>query len=66
MKAINYILGFGGTIAAVVAAIYAGRFTSFALRCHDLLLAASCAFGAVWFGALAVKIGAWAISQTNH
>ena len=60
MKAINYILGFGAFAAAVVAAIYIGRFAAFAWRCHDIPLAMSCTFGVIWFAALAVKFAAWA------
>ena len=62
MKAINYILGFGGFAAAVVAAIYTGRFAAFAWRCHDIPLAMSCTFGVIWFGAAAIKLIAWAWS----
>ena len=62
MKAIDYILGFGASAAAVVAAIYTGRFAAFAWRCHDIPLAMGCTFGAVWFSALAVKIAAWSTS----
>lgn len=63
MKAINYILGFGAFAAAVVAAIYTSRFADFAWRGHDIPLAMGCAFGAVWFSALAVKIAAWATKE---
>lgn len=66
MKAINYILGFGGFAFAVLAAIYTSRFAAFAWRCHDIPLFASSAFGVVWFGALAVKFAAWAVSPANH
>ena len=62
MKAINYILGFGAFAAAVVAAIYIGRFAAFAWRCHDIPLAMSCTLGIIWFGAAAVKFGAWAFA----
>jgi len=60
MRAINYILGFGAFAAAVVAAIYTGRFAAFAWRCHDIPLAMSCTFGVIWFCALGVKLIGWA------
>jgi len=61
MKAINYILGFGGFAAAVVAAIYISRFAAFAWRCRDVPLTMSCTFGVMWFAALAIKCAAMAI-----
>ena len=60
MKAINYILGFGGFAAAVVAAIFCAKVGHFGLTCGDIRVAAVAWCGMIWFGALAVKIGAWA------
>ena len=65
MKALNYILGFGAFAAAVVAAIWIGRFAAFALRCGDMALAASCTFGVVWFIALAIKFAAVAVRSVR-
>ena len=62
MKAINYILGFGGFAAAVVAAIFCAKVGHFGLVCGDIRIAAACWLGMVWFGALAVKFIGWAWS----
>lgn len=59
MKAINFILLFGGFAAAVVAAIFCARVGHFGLTCGDIRMAAVGWFGMIWFGALAVKMAAW-------
>ena len=60
MKAINYILGFGAFAAAVVAAIWCAKIGHFGLTCGDMRVAAVGWFGVIWFGALAMKLCAWA------
>ena len=60
MKAINYILGFGGSVAAAVAATWCAKVGHFGLTCGDMRVAAVGWFGMIWFGALAVKFTAWA------
>ena len=62
MKAINYILGFGGFAAAVVAAIFCAKVGHFGLTCGDIRVAVVAWLGIVWFAALAVKIIGWAWS----
>lgn len=66
MKAINYILGFGGFAFAVLAAIFCAKVGHFGLACGDIRVAAVAWFGMIWFGALAVKFAVWAVSPTNH
>ena len=66
MKAINYILGFGGFAAAVVAAIFCAKVGHFGLVCGDMRIAAACWLGMIWFGALAVKFIEWAHDSSNR
>ena len=60
MKTINYILGFGGFAAAVVAAIFCAKIGHFGLVCGDIRVAAAGWCGMVWFGALSIKLIGWA------
>ena len=62
MKAINYILLFGGFAAAVLAAIFCAKVGHFGLACGDIRVAVVAWLGIVWFAALAVKIIGWAWS----
>jgi len=61
MKAINYILGFGASAAAVVAAIFCAEVGHFGLACGDVRVVAAGWCGMIWFGALAIKCAAMAI-----
>lgn len=56
MKAINYILGFGASTAAVVAAIFCAKVGHFGLACGDIRAAAIGWLGMIWFGAAAIKL----------
>ena len=60
MKAINYILGFGASAAAFVAAIFCALAGLFGIACGDIRMAAIGWLGMIWFGAAAIKLAALA------